>query len=158
MINETLLSLIKNQFKLDLVSDHGVRHWNRVAEIGDYLSRETGADAEVVNLFAYLHDSRREEEVEDLKHGLRASIFIQELYDKGFLKINNSQLEKLVFACQHHNNSRIKSGDVTVQTCWDADRLDLGRVGIRPYALFLNTPFAKKDKTINRWSNDFLKR
>jgi uncharacterized protein len=26
----------------------------------------------------------------------------------------------------------------TIQTCWDADRLDLGRVGIKPAAQFLS--------------------
>jgi uncharacterized protein len=39
-------------------------------------------------------------------------------------------------------------GDVTVQTCWDADRLDLGRVGIRPVASRLCTPAARAPDVI----------
>lgn len=34
--------------------------------------------------------------------------------------------------------------DITVQTCWDADRLDLGRVGIRPDPDRLCTSAAKE--------------
>jgi uncharacterized protein len=29
-------------------------------------------------------------------------------------------------------NAGLTAAEVTVQTCWDADRLDLGRVGIIP--------------------------
>lgn len=37
-IKEKLLNLIKTQFKLNLNGDHGIKHWSRVAKIGDYLS------------------------------------------------------------------------------------------------------------------------
>jgi uncharacterized protein len=39
-------------------------------------------------------------------------------------------------------------GDVTVITCWDADRLDLGRVDIRPEPRYLCTDVAKEQATI----------
>ena len=34
-------------------------------------------------------------------------------------------------ACARHTDG-LTDGDVTIQTCWDADRLDLGRVGKTP--------------------------
>jgi uncharacterized protein len=37
--------------------------------------------------------------------------------------------------------------DATIQSCWDADRLDLGRVGIEPSKQYLSTyahPFIKE--------------
>ncbi len=37
----------------------------------------------------------------------------------------------------------LTDGDVTLQTCWDADRLDLGRVGITPDADLLCTDAAR---------------
>ncbi len=43
------------------------------------------------------------------------------------------------------------TGDVTVQTCWDADRLDLGRVGIRPHHKYLCTK-AAKDAQMIAWA------
>ena len=42
--------------------------------------------------------------------------------------------------------------DVTVQTCWDADRLDLGRVGIRPHPRYLCTPAARSAEVIE-WAH-----
>ena len=39
---------------------------------------------------------------------------------------------------------------IKVQTCWDADRLDLGRVGIYPDAQFLCTNTAKYPAFIHR--------
>ena len=38
--------------------------------------------------------------------------------------------------------------DITVQTCWDADRLDLGRVGIRPDPRRLCTAAARNPRMI----------
>lgn len=38
--------------------------------------------------------------------------------------------------------------DVTIQTCWDADRLDLGRVGITPKSLYLGSNLAKDQNFI----------
>ena len=42
--------------------------------------------------------------------------------------------------------------DVTVQTCWDADRLDLGRVGTTPKAEYLCTD-AGKDPDMIEWAH-----
>ena len=36
------------------------------------------------------------------------------------------------------------TGDITVQTCWDADRLDLGRVGVYPEPARLCTDAARR--------------
>ena len=48
----------------------------------------------------------------------------------------------------HHSDGRVDA-DVTVQTCWDADRLDLGRVGKRPDPRLLCTP-AARDRRADR--------
>lgn len=151
MIDPALLNLIKAQFQLDLNSDHGLSHWSRVAEIGRYLSEHTRADVVVVNLFAYLHDARRQDEWSDPAHGERAGIFAQELYENKFLGISPTQIDQLCYACKHHNRLMAKSEDITVQTCWDADRLDLWRVGITPKEEFLYTAVAKQDDVIALW-------
>ena len=152
-LQKELLDLITRQFKLDIDSDHGLPHWKRVEEIGRYLAKYTKADPEVVYLFSYFHDSKRENEGHDPEHGRRASLFIKELYNKSTnpLAISSEQLNQLVFACEHHSDSGAKSGDITVQTCWDADRLDLWRIGIVPHKHFLNTDFAKQEKVIQFW-------
>ena len=53
-------------------------------------------------------------------------------------------------ACEGHSSGRTVE-DITVCTCWDADRLDLGRVGIQPKAQYLCTAPAK-DPAFMRWA------
>lgn len=148
-MQDDLLDLIKSQFKLNLNGDHGIRHWERVAKIGAFLAERTGADIQVVDLFAYLHDAKREDELSDPEHGAKATVFAKELYDSGVIAITADQMEQLAIACRDHNNSSAKSQDITIQTCWDADRLDLWRVGIIPNPAQLNTDFSKTDEAIN---------
>jgi uncharacterized protein len=52
--------------------------------------------------------------------------------------------------------------DVTVMTCWDADRLDLGRVHMVPESQYLCTDAAKREHNLQRahkralsWKNRF---
>ncbi|HRH44082.1 MAG TPA: hypothetical protein PKY82_20795, partial [Pyrinomonadaceae bacterium] len=63
------------------------------------------------------------------------------------LFLDKKDLDLLTFACTHHN-AGILEGDITVQTCWDADRLDLGRIGIRPNPQYLCTKTAKRVEII----------
>ena len=54
-------------------------------------------------------------------------------------------------SCIGHTHERTHP-DVTVQTCWDADRLDLGRVGITPHPSRLCIEVTRRAETI-RWAN-----
>ena len=56
-----------------------------------------------------------------------------------------TQLQALVVACRGHTSERL-SDSVTVQTCWDADRLDLFRVGLLPDRYYLGTPAARNSE------------
>ena len=64
--------------------------------------------------------------------------------------LSDQELELLTHACRHHSDSFME-GDVTVLTCWDADRLDLERVGIRPDPKYLCTP-AARDPDLIMWA------
>lgn len=149
---QKLVDLVREQFNLDFEGRHGISHWDQVAKIGEYLTPNTGADPAVVFLFAYLHDSQRYNEANDPEHGRRAGKYVQKLYNEGVLpRLTPSQLNQLVGACNGHADRDSHSDDITVQTCWDADRLDLWRVGFRPDKRFLNTDFAKRDDVIDLW-------
>ena len=139
----------KKQFKLDINSLHGIRHWERVRKIGVYLAEITGADLRVVTLFAALHDSCRENEGSDILHGHRAVEYILGLYNKGLLPIEARQLDQLTYACEYHSKGSATSDDITIQTCWDADRLDLYRVGEIPDPAFLYTEAGKSPEAID---------
>ncbi len=128
-----------NGFVLDVHGDHGPLHWLRVRANGLALADRTpGADAEVVELFALLHDSKRQDEWRDLEHGERAASFVRELKREGALWFSTTRVELLAAACAGHHHPRI-SGDPTVGCCWDADRLDLSRLGARPREQLLST-------------------
>ena len=134
--------------RLVLTADgiHGIKHWERVRENGLYLAKHNGADPLVVELFAYLHDCCRESECSDPEHGARAAEFAAQERGK-LLVLNDDQFELLSFACEHHEKGRL-SDDATVGACWDADRLDLGRVGRRPNRMYLSTTRARHESVI----------
>ena len=150
-----LLSYIKSQYILDLDGIHGVGHWSRVHRNGLYLAERIGANVHIIELFSILHDSRRLSEDVDSHHGLRAAEFVQELREKYLSDIGNSDFDLLIFACKYHN-SKMTSNDVTVQVCWDADRLDLWRVGIKPEPKYFSTQIAK-DMARNNQNSSLIK-
>jgi uncharacterized protein len=120
---------------------HGLAHWERVCENGFALASATdGADPEVVGLFALFHDSMRMNDGHDPDHGRRGSALAREL--AAILPLESSQLDRLTAACDGHTDGFI-SDDPTLGACWDADRLDLPRVGIRPEARLLSTAAAR---------------
>jgi uncharacterized protein len=65
------------------------------------------------------------------------------------LLLSPAELELLALACEGHSRGDLHH-DVTIATCWDADRLDLGRVGIRPQPSRLCTVAAKDGALIER--------
>ena len=66
-----------------------------------------------------------------------------ELQAAGVLDLSDKQMQKLVSACKAHTDATTSS-DPTIGVCFDADRLDLSRVGIRPELSFLSTDAAKR--------------
>jgi uncharacterized protein len=141
-----ILQAVLDEYSLPWGGDHGVAHWARVLENGVRLAGETGADVDVVRLFAVLHDSRRVNEGHDPEHGPRAAEFARGLRGRLF-DLGDHEFGLLHRACHGHTHERTHP-DVTIQTCWDADRLDLGRVGITPHPSRLCTEVARRPETI----------
>ncbi|MHB8865878.1 MAG: HD domain-containing protein [Pirellulaceae bacterium] len=129
---------------------HGVSHWARVLENGLRLAEMTGANADVVRLFSVFHDSRREKESTDIGHGRRGAELAVQLRGEMFDQ-SDTDFHLLYTACAGHEHGMI-DGSVTVQTCWDADRLDLGRVGMRIDTTKLCTDAARNPEVI-RWAD-----
>ncbi|NQW62616.1 MAG: hypothetical protein HQ461_07285 [Deltaproteobacteria bacterium] len=109
---------------------HGVVHWARVLENGLAVAEQIGADREVVALFALFHDARRVNEYTDPEHGLRGGELARSMRGR-LVHLDDARFELLFEACRLHTDGHTE-GDPTLQACWDADRLDLGRVGITP--------------------------
>jgi uncharacterized protein len=148
-ISSQLIPRLRQDFLLDWGGIHGAPHWARVMENGLRLSASTGANAKVVEAFAFVHDSRRHNDGHDRHHGRRAAEFARAL-PASLLALDDSEMDLLAAACEGHSDGMMKA-DITVCTCWDADRLDLGRVGIVPDPARLCTE-AARDPGIIRWA------
>ncbi len=143
-----LIARLRAEFALDWRGIHGAAHWARVRSAGLGLAGVTEADREVVELFALLHDARRLNDGSDPEHGGRAAELAVELNGR-FFALEPRRLGMLVEACRDHTRGRTRA-ERTIQTCWDADRLDLGRIGIRPEPDRLCTAAARDPEAIER--------
>jgi uncharacterized protein len=146
IITKPLLEMITGQSSLSKGGYHGLDHWVRVIANGRKLAGETGANLKVIELFAVFHDARRENEGYDLAHGLRGAKFAEKMRGEWF-DVSDDEMTLLAYACEYHSDG-MTDADITVQTCWDADRLDLGRVGTMPSPQYLCTDDAKKPEMI----------
>lgn len=139
-INE-LMKYLRGHFRLDWTGIHGAPHWSRVLLNGTKIAQAEGARLDVVTLFAFLHDHERINDGDDWGHGPRAALNAKKLRGTYF-DIDDKGFDLLLEAMCGHSTGDIK-GDITVITCYDADRLDLGRVGTMPLPKYLCTATAK---------------
>ena len=129
-------------FALGRDSDHGPDHWQRVENNGVRIIAGAGAgDVTVVRLFAVLHDSQRTNEFHDPEHGQRAADWARAIRRELF-ELDDERFEQLQYALIWHDKGKVND-DPTIGACWDADRLDLPRVGIQPHPRLMSTPFAR---------------
>jgi uncharacterized protein len=144
-----LWQFISAQFLLGRDSYHGPAHWRRVEELGLKVAEQSGADVTVVRLFAVFHDACRENESHDPQHGPRAAKFAAQLRGTRF-ELDDARFDLLTLACMQHTFGKL-SRDATIGTCWDADRLDLPRVGVIPRPELMSTA-AGKDRKMISWA------
>ena len=114
----------------DEFSIHGIDHWDRVANYGLSVASPE-ADLDVVLCFAYLHDVERQDDGYDEEHGPRAAALIDQIKDTVLAFLDDKQIGLLKEACALHTICH-KTGNPTIDACFDSDRLDLSRVGITP--------------------------
>ncbi|MGQ0511906.1 MAG: hypothetical protein ACT4P9_14985 [Betaproteobacteria bacterium] len=147
-LTPALLATLRSRFRLDWQGIHGAPHWSRVRKNGLTLAEKSGpqANTRVIELFAFLHDSCRHDDGYDPMHGSRAAESLIELAEE-IPNLAKEERELLAYACTRHSDG-LTEAELTVQVCWDADRLDLGRVGHRPDPRRLCTPAAKDAKLI----------
>lgn len=129
---------------------HGEQHWLAVARAGLEIHRADAAcDRKVLFLFALLHDARRELETRDPEHGARAAGLALELRERALFGIDDARMALLMEACQLHDTGAV-SEEPTVGACYDADRLNLARLGITPDPSLLSRPVSRDAAFIER--------
>ena len=123
-------------------SIHGVSHWKMVEKNALKIAAFSGADILVVTLFAWFHDSCRVNDHTDDGHGNRAAEYA--MTQRGVLfQLDDHCFELLLEALRDHTNGKV-SIEATIGTCWDADRLDLTRVGEFLKPKFMSTAKGKE--------------
>lgn len=152
---------------------HGFRHWltvlsNGLAIIDHTPQLQSNAFRLTMILFALFHDVRRETEGACNQHGKMASIYLMkglspEVAKWVYSTFGTDCVTLAAYACELHTICDVPSrspllrvGAVSpilgklsetealiVGACLDADRLDLGRVGITPDKFYLFTPAAR---------------
>lgn len=119
---------------------HGLPHCQKVERNGIILGlgiREGNlcfredVNMRVVRAFAYIHDKYRVNDGPDDEHGSRAAEVIPAIRNTVLKDLTDDEIILLEKACRYHTTEQ-RTGIPTVDVCFDADRLDLGRVGIEP--------------------------
>jgi len=137
MPTRELIATIRRQFVLDWRGIHGAPHWARVRENGLRLAEATGARIQVVELFAFLHDSRRENDGHDPDHGARAASFARSLVGHA-IELDRADVELLATACEGHSDGHTRptspSAPAGTPTGWTsaASASGRGRSGCAP--------------------------
>ena len=145
-----LLDAVLWQLQINRHGVHGPSHWARVLHHGLAIGAEVGANLLVVELFSFLHDSQRINEYEDHQHGERAAAYAESMNHRYF-QLSSTELDMLMSAIRFHSEGSVETCP-TIQTCWDADRLDLGRVGIKPSAKYLSVTARNYIESAYEWS------
>ncbi|MBK8762411.1 MAG: hypothetical protein IPM03_18690 [Sulfuritalea sp.] len=130
LITSQLVQAIRSEFRLDWRGIHGAGHWARVRANGLTIAAANGANKGVIEYFAFLHDACRRTDGRDHGHGLRAASFARSIR-QDFIRLADDEFDLLMAAIEGHTHS-LDHDDLTVLSCWDADRLDLPRIGIMP--------------------------
>lgn len=142
------LAIVRPRFALDLHGIHGLPHWSRVCRHGRFLAGELGLDPALTTWFAFLHDACRRDDGEDPRHGPRAADLALRLRRTGSIgELDRRGFALLVEAIRWHSRGG-RVGEPALLACWDADRLDLARVGIRPDPRRLATEPARRPEVI----------
>lgn len=146
-LRDDIYSLVVYTSKLTNSRWHGVEHWARVQRNGvALLEKGAPGDREIVELFAVLHDSRRESEGDDPEHGLRARDYAIELRQNGTTglhRLSVDAFDELLYALAWHDSVR-QTLSPSAAVCWDADRLDLPRVWQITDPAYLSTMQARE--------------
>jgi len=150
LISKRFLDAILAQYRLPPEGIHGVAHWARVAENGRRLAEITGAHKDTVTLFAYLHDACRETLEWDPLRGVRAADLARR-WRGTYFDLPAHEFDLLYLACARQSDGLLEA-DITLQTCWDADRLEIGRVGMMIIPSRLCTE-AARDPELMDWAD-----
>lgn len=140
---------------------HGPAHWARVHRFGVLLADHMNLSEralQCVEVFGWVHDLARVDDGGGNQHAIDGAEHAFAVVPELFPVLTEDQLLLVSQAIQYHSDGLTSDGayfqgllDVrgwtedelidTVGACWDADRLDLLRLGVRPSGRYMSTDF-----------------
>lgn len=146
VIPKNILKEILNEYQLDLLNGmNGLNHWSRIIENAFLLSEYNKANKKVLVAFAFFHKIKRNNEEQDTNEGYKGAQLLR--YYENELGLNEEEFDQAYFACVNFNEFKTHD-NLTIATCWDAERLDLMRTGLYPREDDLQSTYAKNAGTI----------
>lgn len=132
---------------------HGPRHWARVADFGALLAELEDLERHATHLvaaFAWCHDLARVSDGADPDHGRRGAVLFPEVARVVFPELDGDDIALVSAAIRDHNAGETAAqalaagripvagwdrrvAETIVGCAWDADRLDLTRLGRMPH-------------------------
>lgn len=157
-LSEKTMLLLEN-YKSFKSRTHGVSHWERVAQVGMDIGRELKLDNVAlwsIKAFGWTHDLWRTHDGRCRKHGRDGFENLLSLDCKLIQQLPEQERELIRLAIRYHSDGFI-AGEAfdlglfetvelneqrivdIVGCCWDADRLDLARIGMIPRRCLIST-------------------
>jgi len=119
---------------------HGVSHLRRVAILSGRFAVAVGEDVESAVVVGFLHDCARKKDGNDLEHAHDSAVLARKLIERFFPHLD---VDRICDAIEGH-----AEGEVTTEplaAClWDADRLELKRIGRTIDIDLLSTEVARR--------------
>jgi uncharacterized protein len=139
---DTLLALTRASAAASLFpdsQDHGIGHWQGVAEQAVWMADAFGMGIEgrvFGFVFGAVHDCRRVNDGYDPEHGERAAAW---LGTEGWMdRLGIGHLTPTMVASLNGHDKGCTTEDLLEGLGWDADRSLLGRVGVQPDRRFFS--------------------
>ena len=141
---------------------HGVAHWTRVHRYGLLLAATLGlseSEKVTIALFAWTHDLARTDDGGGNQHAIDGAKYVEVLTSTLFTNFPEDTLDIVRHAIRYHSDGMNAEEALyelpieqystwtretilnTLGCCWDADRLDLLRLGIVPHEAKMSTPY-----------------
>ena len=140
-------------------STHGRQHWAQVHKLvlalSEQLQLKPWAQA-CVEVFAWTHELARKNDATEEQHSLESSEYFLRISSRIFPELDTRQRKLIALAIAHHADGTtawehiLDKGNPIADLedscladilgcCWDADRLDLLRMGVIPESKIMST-------------------
>lgn len=139
-----IVNEIDNKFaplcKCSYTKIHGINHLRQVAYLAGRFAYSINECEETAIIGGYLHDCARENDGNGNSHAHESALLATKIISKFYPEIN---IERVYNAIFFHADGLI-TDDPFIGCIWDADRLNLVRIGIIPKVELLSTEVAKR--------------